>query len=152
MDCDGCWRYFNDNVVKSVVDRGNIAASIDRTMAAADDWDVYRDTGLYQLFPDAEFAVCSAWAWSVHRAVDALLELPFVRGDAIAVTGHSRGGKTALLAGATDERIAVCNPNNSGVGGAGLNRLKQPGSEHVNSFVSHHHRVLCSLLLRFLQT
>ena len=76
-------------------------------------------------FTDAAFGACSAWAWAVHRAVDALLSQPEVQADGIALTGHSRGGKCALLAGVTDERIAVVNPNNSGVGGASLNRLKQ---------------------------
>ena len=48
---------------------------------------------------------------------------------------HGHGvGKTAMLAGATDERIAITNPNNSGIGGASLNRLKGVGSEEVNSF------------------
>ena len=31
--------------------------------------------GLYRVFPNAEFAAVSAWAWAVHRAVDALLML-----------------------------------------------------------------------------
>eukprot|EP01050_Picozoa_sp_SAG11_P030448 SAG11_NODE_9016_length_953_cov_1.264637_1_plen_62_part_00 len=31
--------------------------------------------GLYRVFPNAEFGVVSAWAWAVHRAVDALLML-----------------------------------------------------------------------------
>ena len=60
--------------------------------------------------------------------------MPKVRADAIAISGHSRGGKTVLLAGATDERIALVNPNNSGIGGAGLNRWKADGSETVDSF------------------
>lgn len=101
LDCDGCWRYFNDDVVRSVLERGNIAASFDRTQAAADNKDAYRNTGLYRHYPDAEFMVTSAWAWGCHRAVDALLTQPEVRKDGIALTGHSRGGKCALLAGAT---------------------------------------------------
>ena len=55
LDFDGCWRYFSDDVVQAVLARGNIAASVDRTEAAADNKDEYRNTGLYRLFPDAEF-------------------------------------------------------------------------------------------------
>lgn len=134
LDGDRCWRYYDDQVVRQIVARGNIAASFDRTEAAADNKDAYRTTGLYRLMPDATFGVLSAWAWGFHRCVDALVTLPEVRADAIAITGHSRGGKTVLLAGATDERVAVTNPNGSGIGGASLNRLKAPGSERVDSF------------------
>lgn len=134
LNADGCWRNMNDDVVQRILDRGNIAASLDRTDAAADNRDCYRETGLYRVFPDAEFSVLAAWAWACHRAVDALERIDRVRADAIALCGHSRGGKTALLAGATDERIALTNPNNSGIGGAGLHRLKMPGSETVDSF------------------
>ncbi|NLL82746.1 MAG: hypothetical protein GX230_00720 [Lentisphaerae bacterium] len=135
LDGDGCWRYFHSpRVVQQIVARGNIAALIDRTEVAADNPPEHRKSGLYRFFPDAEFAQLSVWAWAMQRAVDALLTLPQVRTDAIAVTGHSRGGKTALLAGATDERIALTNPNCSGIGGAGLHRLKGAGSETINSF------------------
>ncbi len=134
LDSDGCWRYFNDNVVREILARGNIAASFDRTEAAADNKDIYRDTGLYRLFPEAEFGVLSTWAWAYHRCLDALVEIDAVRADGIAITGHSRGGKTALLAGATDERVAVTNPNNSGIGGSALNHLKAQGAEEVDSF------------------
>ncbi len=134
LDIDGCWRYFNDQVIYSILKRGYIAASVDRTQAAADNKDTYRNTGLYRFFPEAEFGVCAVWAWAVHRSIDALMTLKKVRNDAIAITGHSRGGKTALLAGATDKRIAITNPNNSGIGGAGLNHLKMNGSEVIDSF------------------
>jgi hypothetical protein len=134
LNGDGCWRYFDDEIVRRVVGRGNIAASFDRTEAAADNKDAYRDTGLYRLFPDAAFGAVSAWAWAYHRCVDALVEMSQVRADGIAVTGHSRGGKTVLLAGATDERIALTNPNDSGIGGSGLNHLKVQGAETVDSF------------------
>ena len=134
LDADGCWRTFNDQVVQQVLARGNIAASFDRTQAAADNKDAYRQTGLYRLFPEAAFGVLAAWAWGCRRCIDALLEMPDVRADGIALTGHSRGGKTVLLAGATDDRIAVTNPNDAGIGGAGLNRLKASGSETVESF------------------
>ena len=54
LDGDGCWRYFNDEVVRSVLERGYIAASFDRTALAADNPDRYRETGLYRLMPGAE--------------------------------------------------------------------------------------------------
>ena len=94
--------------------------------------DVYksdRDQGLYLAYPGQEFGALAAWAWGFHRCVDVLTTLDFVDRDKIAATGHSRGGKTALLAGATDERIALTASNGSGAGGSGCWRWKAEGSE-----------------------
>jgi hypothetical protein len=63
--------------------------------------------------------------------VDWLSTVSYVASRRIAVTGHSRGGKTALLAGATDDRIALTAPNNSGCGGAGCYRYQAQGSETI---------------------
>jgi hypothetical protein len=135
LNGDGCWRYFNDAVVEQVLSRGNIAASFNRTVMAADDKEIYRNTGLYRQFRDAEFGALAAWAWGYHRAVDALSQIDVVDSDKIAVTGHSRGGKAVLLAGATDRRIALTNPNDSGIGGSGLNHWKCEGSEVIDDFI-----------------
>ena len=135
LDGDGCWRYFIDDIVARVVAAGNIAASFDRTALAADNKDNYRDTGLYRLLPHGDFGVLSAWAWGYHRCVDALSTIDVVRADQIAITGHSRGGKTTLLAGAMDERIAMTNPNDSGTGGSAPNHRKTEKAEVVASFV-----------------
>ena len=82
-----------------------------------------------RLFPGQSHAALSIWAWAYHRAVDALLQFGFADRDRIAVVGHSRGGKAALLAGATDERISLTSANNSGAGGAGCFRWLGPGAE-----------------------
>jgi pimeloyl-ACP methyl ester carboxylesterase len=71
----------------------------------------------------------AAWAWGFHRAVDSLTQISAIDATRIAIVGHSRGGKAALLAGASDERIALTSANNSGAGGAGCWRFCGSGAE-----------------------
>lgn len=66
------------------------------------------------------------WAWAAQRVMDYAEERADVLDLSCAtVCGHSRLGKTALLAGATDERIAFVYSNNSGCSGAAITRGKQ---------------------------
>ncbi|KAB8302075.1 hypothetical protein EYC80_005526 [Monilinia laxa] len=60
-----------------------------------------------------------AWAWGVDRILDALTQTPSVRinPSSIGVTGCSRNGKGALVAGAFVPRIALTLPQESGSGG-----------------------------------
>ncbi len=58
----------------------------------------------------------------MHRAVDYLHQDPDIDTDRIAVMGHSRLGKTALLAGAFDERIDLVIPHQAGCGGTAPSR------------------------------
>ena len=66
----------------------------------------------------------AAWAWGFHRCVDYLVQDPAVDAHRIAVVGHSRNGKTALLAAAMDDRIALAIPLQAGCGGTAPNRGK----------------------------
>jgi len=61
-----------------------------------------------------------AWAWGVSRLIDALETTPEAQIDAahLGVTGCSRNGKGALIAGAFDERIVLTIPQESGSGGS----------------------------------
>ena len=91
--------------------------------------------GFRALMPptDAEDATATimSWAWGVHRCVDYLATMPEIDSKRIAVVGHSRLGKTALLAGAFDERIALVIPHQAGCGGTGPSRHSDPKAESV---------------------
>lgn len=128
---DGCWRYAGDEVTAEVLRRGYILAQFNRVELAPDVYSMDRTSGLYTVYPEGCYGALAAWAWGYHRCVDALMALPYVDGQRIAIVGHSRGGKTTLLAGATDERIALTCANNSGCGGAGCYRFAGPGAETI---------------------
>jgi hypothetical protein len=64
----------------------------------------------------------AAWAWGFQRCVDYLVTDPAIDRDRIAAVGHSRNGKTALLAAAFDDRIAIAFPHQAGCGGSAPSR------------------------------
>ena len=116
---DGCWRNLREEVVADAIGRGWMVAQFNRCEFAPDDASAGDSTLL-------------KWAWAYHRAIDAL-EQADERVGPIYVTGHSRGGKTVLLAAATDTRIAAVGDNCSGCGGAGSLRDVPEGAEDIAS-------------------
>ncbi|PGH16406.1 hypothetical protein AJ79_01737 [Helicocarpus griseus UAMH5409] len=80
----------------------------------------------YDLYgSDHTASAMTAWAWGVSRIIDALEATPNARinPERIGVTGCSRNGKGAFIAGAFDERVALTLPQESGSGGSACWRL-----------------------------
>lgn len=131
MNGDNCWGAPLDEIALEVLGRGYALVTFNRTEIVPDAYTMDRDTALYTVYPDHGFGALAAWAWGYHRVLDFLLTQDWANPAQIACTGHSRGGKTVLLAGATDERIALSGPNNSGAGGAGCHRWRAEGCEKL---------------------
>ncbi len=74
---------------------------------------------------DADAGKIAMWAWAAQRVMDYAETLDSLDKDNSIVCGHSRLGKTALLAGATDERFRFSYSNDSGCSGAAITRGKR---------------------------
>ncbi|KAF7299815.1 hypothetical protein HMN09_00988000 [Mycena chlorophos] len=86
-----------------------------------------RGQGLFfQLYgTNATAGAMMAWAWGVRRIMDALTITPSTGIDVtrVAVSGCSRNGKGALVAGAFEPRIVLTIPQESGSGGTDTWRI-----------------------------
>jgi hypothetical protein len=112
-----------------IVRRGYVLAQYARTDLDPDQNNVVGPA--QQAYPDYDWATLAVWAWGGMRVLDYLETLDFIDKTKVGITGHSRGGKTALLAGAFDERFALVVPNGSGCGGAGCYRVLGPKCEDL---------------------
>ena len=77
-----------------------------------------------------DWGALRAWAWGTSRLLDYFETDKDVDAHRIAIEGHSRFGKTALVAMAYDPRFAVAYVNSSGAGGANLARRHGAGARH----------------------
>ena len=127
VDGDGCFDYARDKeFLNAMLENGVGYVLFNRTELANDVPDEGRRQGpLYNIYPDYSFGAIGAWAWGYSRCVDALeiIKHEKVDLDYIAFTGHSRGAKTAMLAGVLDERAKVVNPNETCAGSCGCYRI-----------------------------
>lgn len=93
-------------------EKGNVERSILPLLGISSEADMKSNSG----------RAIAAWAWGYSRVLDYLLTDKQVDGKRVVCMGHSRLGKTALWAGAQDDRFAIVISNNSGCGGAALSR------------------------------
>ncbi|MBQ8495585.1 MAG: hypothetical protein IJ465_07510 [Clostridia bacterium] len=126
VDGDGCFNYYCDNdFLRTFLDKGIAFCIFNRTELAHDVQGEARENAgqMYRTYPDYTFGALGAWAWGFSRCVDALEQIGGFDLSLLAFTGHSRGGKTAMLAGALDERATVVAPNETNAGSCGCYRI-----------------------------
>lgn len=83
-------------------------------------------------------ATIACWAWALSRCVDVVTKMPEIDAKKVVSVGHSRLGKTAILAAAMDERIAIAMPHQAGCGGTAPSRSTVGESvERINTSFPH---------------
>jgi hypothetical protein len=119
---------------EAVIARGYGVAAFFNGDVAPDKKDAFKE-GIHGLLdrarPADAWGTLAAWAWGASRCLDYLETDKDIAHDKVVVIGHSRGGKTALWAGAEDERFAMVCANESGCGGAALSRRRSAQKETV---------------------
>ena len=115
---DGCYANMESDVIEEAEKRGYATAKFNRLELANDLGTADSRRGdLFDVYPNMDFTVISAWAWGYLVCMDVFEKIPFIDETEVGITGHSRGGKTVLLAAVADDRIKYVCPNNSGCHG-----------------------------------
>ncbi len=91
-----------------------------------DDQERYAYNRCFELWPprdpnrDDNTTSLAAWGWGLMRGMDMIEKDPLLDAKRVILTGYSRLGKAALIAGAFDERFPVVVPVQTGGGGVPL--------------------------------
>ena len=89
----------------------------DTTLRLPDGSWAFRNTPFYAAYPGYDWGLLRGWAWGVSRIVDYLQSDSAIDKTKLIVTGVSRTGKSALIAGAFDDRLSMVAPVASSGGG-----------------------------------
>lgn len=121
--------------MEEILDNGFGVMMFDYQNVTSDDGDY--SNGLYGLFSEdgkrCEFGKISLWAYMASACMDYLESRPEVDANSVAVAGHSRLGKTAILTSVLDNRFILTCSNNSGCCGASISRGKTEENETIEA-------------------
>ncbi|MDR0300766.1 MAG: hypothetical protein LBI04_00440 [Treponema sp.] len=120
------------------LDKGYANIAVPTGTVAADS--AARTGAFYTLYPysstqaESQTGVLMAWAWGASKVLDALeagADSEFgINADNTIITGTSRNGKAAAVAGAFEERFKITAPTSSGAGGCAIYRYKSAGQTY----------------------
>ncbi|KAI0975469.1 hypothetical protein F4678DRAFT_485101 [Xylaria arbuscula] len=97
---------------------GIAIVGFDYTRVASDS--TAKTGAFFDVYGGRDIGSLAGWAWGFHRVLDALnATVPEIDPTRVGVTGCSRLGKGALVAGLLDKRITLTMPMSSGVQGLG---------------------------------
>ena len=114
--------------------KGYANISVPTNTVASDD--AARRGVFYDLYPYSQIqtGVLMAWAWGASKVVDALqagaAEELRIDASKTIITGTSRNGKAAAVAGAFEERFKITVPVSSGAGGCAIYRYASNGQTY----------------------
>jgi hypothetical protein len=122
----------------------------DTTLRNPDGSWAFRNTRFFPAYPGYDWGLLRAWAWGVSRIVDYLQTDSEIDSHRLIITGVSRCGKGALVAGAFDDRIAMVAPvassggatpafRFSGAERGGKEGLSEMMRKYPNYFSAHLH-------------
>lgn len=129
--------------IAALAERGYGCAAMS-TLAVAPDWghEPMFKKGVFRAVEpntahrnDRSWGNISGWAYGASRIMDYLETDSDVLHQKVGICGHSRAGKTALWAGATDQRFALVISNDSGCSGAAFTRSDVEGRERLKNIL-----------------
>jgi hypothetical protein len=107
----------------------------DTTLRNLDGSWAFRNTRFFPAYPNYDWGLLRSWAWGVSRIVDYLETDRSIDKSKLIITGASRTGKSAMVAAAFDERIAMGAPVVTGGGGIGAYRFCGPRNSETLSIM-----------------
>lgn len=120
--------------ILDIIKRGYAAVTMKTSKICPDFFtDELHNDGIFSVFDypkrSNSWSIIASWAWGASRVMDYLETDKDIDAENVALIGHSRSGKTALWAGASDKRFKMIVSNDSGCTGAAFTRGKT--GEHL---------------------